>query len=396
MKNIIEKTLDSMGGFFLPQKKFILHIFILYVSLKGRVNFMTMGRYGSYYEKSYRLHFKSCFNFTQFNTTLMQETTSEKRHFVIGIDCSFIPKSGKKTKYLGKFWSGASSRALKGLEISSIAAIDMNRNAAYHITTNLTPPSDNSKKKRTEFYLQQIIDNKYHLSTLSKYIVGDGYYVKEPFVSGLLDDTPFHLVSKMRKDANLHYLYKGKRTGKQGAPRKYDGKVICHNPDLRRFEKCYEDDKKIIYSAVVHSVSLKRTIRIAYLMNRADKSYVIFCSTDITLNGYEIWKMYKSRFQIEFLFRDAKQFTGLNNCQARDKEKLEFHFNTSLTAVSLARMEQENCEEEDLPFSMCDINNRYYNDLLIKRFIAMSEIDVTDKKIQAAYQSVTQWGNIAA
>ena len=210
MKNIIEKTLDSMGGFFLPQKKFILHIFILYVSLKGRINFMTMGRYGSYYEKSYRLHFKSCFNFTQFNTTLMQETTSEKRHFVIGIDCSFIPKSGKKTKYLGKFWSGASSRALKGLEISSIAAIDMNRNAAYHITTNLTPPSDNSKKKRTEFYLQQIIDNKYHLSTLSKYIVGDGYYVKEPFVSGLLDDTPFHLVSKMRKDANLHYLYKGK------------------------------------------------------------------------------------------------------------------------------------------------------------------------------------------
>ena len=77
-------------------------------------------------------------------------------------------------------------------------------------------------------------------------------------------------------------------------------------------------------------------------------------------------------------------------------KKLEFHFNTSLTAVSLARMEQEDSGESDLPFSMSDINNRYYNDLLIQRFIAMSGIDVTDKKIQAAYQSMTQWGKIAA
>ena len=246
MKNIIEKTLESMGGIFLPQKKFILHIFILYASLKGKINFMTMGRYGSYSEKSYRLHFKSTFNFTQFNTTTIQNRYTENSYFVIGIDCSYIPKSGKKTTSLGKFWSGSSSRTLKGLEVSSIAAIDMNRNAAYHITTNLTPPSDNSTKKRTDFYLQQIVDNKYHLSTISKYIVADGYYVKRPFVTGLLNNTPFHLVSKMRKDANLRYLYKGKRTGKQGGPRKYDGKIVCHNPDLRRFEKSYEDDDKVI------------------------------------------------------------------------------------------------------------------------------------------------------
>ena len=78
---------------------------------------------------------------------------------------------------------------------------------------------------------------------------------------------------------------------------------------------------------------MKRVIRIAYVINRLDGGYVILCSTDMILDGYKIWKMYKSRFQIEFLFRDAKQFTGLNNFQARDTKKLEFHFNTSLTAV---------------------------------------------------------------
>ena len=65
MKNIIEKTLESMEGLLLPQKKFIIQIFTLYISLKGRINFMTMGRYGSYNEKSYRLHFTSHFNFLQ-------------------------------------------------------------------------------------------------------------------------------------------------------------------------------------------------------------------------------------------------------------------------------------------------------------------------------------------
>ncbi|MBE0507779.1 MAG: hypothetical protein IBX50_13895 [Marinospirillum sp.] len=33
---------------------------------------------------------------------------------------------------------------------------------------------------------------------------------------------------------------------------------------------------------------------------------------------------YKVRFQIEFLFRDAKQFLGLNDCQARQAKVLRF------------------------------------------------------------------------
>ena len=40
-----------------------------------------------------------------------------------------------------------------------------------------------------------------------------------------------------------------------------------------------------------------------------------------------------------FLFRDAKQFTGLTDCQARSQAKLNFHFNASLSAVTLAKLE---------------------------------------------------------
>ena len=60
-------------------------------------------------------------------------------------------------------------------------------------------------------------------------------------------------------------------------------------------------------------------------------------STDIQLGASDILDFYKSRFQIGFIFRDAKQFTGLSDCQARDFTKLDFHFNASLMALNLAK-----------------------------------------------------------
>ncbi|MBN3883449.1 MAG: transposase [Nostoc sp. JL34] len=53
----------------------------------------------------------------------------------------------------------------------------------------------------------------------------------------------------------------------------------------------------------------------------------------------EIYHFYKLRFQIEFIFRDAKQFTGLSDCQARDVKKLDFHFNASFTALNIAKLD---------------------------------------------------------
>lgn len=38
------------------------------------------------------------------------------------------------------------------------------------------------------------------------------------------------------------------------------------------------------------------------------------------------------------MFRDAKQFTGLTQCQARSDEKLDYHLNASLSGVNVARL----------------------------------------------------------
>ena len=72
----------------------------------------------------------------------------------------------------------------------------------------------------------------------------------------------------------------------------------------------------------------------------------------------------------EFLFRDAKQFTGLTDCQARSHAKLHFHFNASLSAVTLAKLEaRQQHGEAASAFSMASLKRCAFNQHLIERIV---------------------------
>ena len=84
----------------------------------------------------------------------------------------------------------------------------------------------------------------------------------------------------------------------------------------------------------------KRRWRLVVLLNRKDPAnprFVVLGSTDPTLHGHKLIDLYAARFQIEFLFRDSKQFTGLLDCQARAASALDFHCNASLATLNLNR-----------------------------------------------------------
>src|SRR2546430_16862030 len=71
---------------------------------------------------------------------------------------------------------------------------------------------------------------------------------------------------------------------------------------------------------------------------------------------------------MEFLFRDDKQFTGLCDSQARTQAKLDFHFNASLTAVTLAKLEaRQQHGDATSSFSMASLKRRAFNQHLIDR-----------------------------
>ena len=77
--------------------------------------------------------------------------------------------------------------------------------------------------------------------------------------------------------------------------------------------------------------------------------------------------LYAARFQIEFLFRDSKQFTGLLDCQARAATALDFHFNASLATLNLVRAEDLCMQPGQKPhvFSMASWKQCQFNERLL-------------------------------
>ena len=104
------------------------------------------------------------------------------------------------------------------------------------------------------------------------------------------------------------------------------------------------------------------------------------------------------RFQIEFIYRDVKQHTNLTTCQARNKEKLNSHFNFSLTVVNIAKVVHWYSipKEERKSFSMADVKTINHNTLLLERFITMFAIKPNMLKNNQNVKELLFYGTIAA
>ena len=134
-----------------------------------------------------------------------------------------------------------------------------------------------------------------------------------------------------------------------------------------------------------------------FFKDQKEKARKLYFSTDTTLTGQQIVCYYRSRFQIEFLYRDAKQFTGLTTCQARSKEKLDFHFNAALTAVNIARthwMSTQNAKE--LPFSMANYKTHCNNILMLEIFMSKFAINPNKPKNMKIVKELLEYGKIVA
>lgn len=148
-------------------------------------------------------------------------------------------------------------------------------------------------------------------------------------------------------------------------------------------------------------MSLKRALRVVVLVNRTDPRkprFIIFASTDLTLDGRKLVEFYAARFQIEFLFRDRKQFTGLSDCQSRAAAVLDFHFNAALATRNLTRAEELRAAPAPAAqvFSMASWKHRQFNERLLDLFIATLALDPTWVKNHPCYDELRTYGAIAA
>ena len=331
-----------------------------------------MGRYGKRGEQCYRQTAERSVDWLEMNMWLSAYAFKKgKGRNAIAIDPSFINKSGKCTPYIGSFWSGCAGAVKRGLEILGIGVIDVDLHECMMlkaVQTTLDKGKENDDMSLYDQYAKVLSDNKQVLQRITSVLVADSAFSKKPFVDKMLG-IGFNVVSRLRHDAALYYLWDCKPTGKPGRPRVKGDKIDYENIDKSKVKiLCTDVSKGRVYALKAWCQSLHRKISLVIhiLPNGGHRLYF---STDENMNGRDVMEYYNTRFQIEFCFRDAKQFVGLCDCQARDKRKLDFAFNSSFTATNIAQIM---CKEYNLSIGKL-------KEFMIKAYYAQRIIDVFEK-----------------
>src|SRR5215831_14540967 len=156
----VNDILQQMPGLGQPQRQCLAMLFITILVRRGRVNFRNLSRSCDYAERTIARQFRKPFDWPDFHQRVLMTALDPHSELVSAHDASFLPKSGKQTFGLGHFFNGCASRAERGLEISTLAVIDVTHRCAFTLAVAQTPPGEEATQAepedtRVDFYKQQ-------------------------------------------------------------------------------------------------------------------------------------------------------------------------------------------------------------------------------------------------
>lgn len=341
-KSVFENTTTKMSKRFLNWLTLTIRTVAL---IPGRINFTRLSRYGGRTAKTFASNFKASVDWMNVNIGIARESLGDGDDIAIAIDPSFISKAGKLTYGLGRFWSGAAQRVKRGLEVMAVGAIGLSRHTCVMLGAVQSPNfrilEAEKDMSMLGWYISLVRAKGAELLSLGHILVADAFFSKYEFVKEVVG-MGFQFVGRLRSNSYLRYLAIPDPSAprRRGRKKKYGEKVDFSNLDMSVFTSfIYTDSKGTrteCYTATVNSRALKRDIRIVVCPVEGGEPLVYF-STDTRMEPERIIGFYRTRFQIEFGIRDAKQFTGLQSQQTRDKERLDFAFNLSFTTLNVCK-----------------------------------------------------------
>ena len=96
---------------------------------------------------------------------------------------------------------------------------------------------------------------------------------------------------------------------------------------------------------------------------------------------------------VEQTYRNAKGYTGLMDCQARDKWKLDFAFNASFTSLNVAKVTMK---EMGMEYSMSSFKSLMTNIYLVRRIFKASGYTPNRTLISKIFKDLSCLQRIAA
>lgn len=393
---ILEQALNKIKSLNKKQRDFLALLVQGLIGIVGKRNFRNLARYMSLEEHAFSRQMAKAIDFVEINKHLIEAFIKPADILIAAQDTTFIKKSGKKTPGLDYYWSGCAGRVEKGLELDLISIIkigDKREGLAVSALQTMSNMTEGANR------IDAAVEHVQKIATVLKelrinHIAVDAFYTKEKYVTGVVQ-AGLHTVGKLRKDARLRRPYHGQQKGR-GRKKLYETGPVTEKEFTKKATIQIEGEDVDLYNGQFYSLSLKRLINVL-LIKKNNAADILLFSTDLTLTGLQIYQFYTARFQIEFIFRDAKNFTGLEDCQSRDPRRLHNHFNASLTALNVAKIKDSQTQAAQAtrnPFSMNNYFRKYHVEIVINRFISMFGFDQTSIKLHPKYQEFLSFGSI--
>ncbi len=346
---------------------------------------------------------------------------------VLAGDETVVTKAGKKTHGLDRFFSSLYGKAVPGVAFFALSLISTKDRTSYPIMIEQVvkepkeqkrkekkkkrspgrPKGSKNKNKRQVELSPQLLMIQTMIRSLQAligvklplvYCVLDGAFGHNAALQ-MLRQCGLHLISKLRYDAALYFRYTGPQK-KAGANRKY-GDKLNYECIPRRYLKSETTNKGIrerIYQMTMLSRSFPDPINVVILVktNLKKKTHarVVFVSSDLAL-GYEtLIDYYRLRFQIEFNFRDAKQYWGLEDFMNVTQRSVYNGANLSFFMVNLSRALIVDFRNDHPDFSVNDLKAHYRGAKYVEEVLKLLPEKAEPILIERVFSKVLALGSV--
>jgi hypothetical protein len=210
-----------------------------------------------------------------------------------------------------------------------------------------------------------------------------------------------HLISKLRYDAALYLPYTGPYAGR-GPHRKYGRKVDAGNmPEKYLKETTVEGHIQTrLYQAQLLHKEFAQPLHVVILaktnLRTQAQAHVILFSSDLELTYAQLVDYYSLRFQIEFNFRDAKQYWGLEDFMNVTPRGVTNAANLSLFMVNVADRLRADVHLRDPDYSVLDLKADWRGYKYVEETIKMLPEKPEPVLLRQILHKVTGLGRIHA
>jgi len=397
--------------------------------MTGRITMLGISRWagkgGSY--RTIQRFFASTLPWDAINWAIARLAIEKAKGIVlIAGDATTVTKSGKETHGMGKFFSSIYSRAVPGIAFQHLSLIDVEERTSWPLLVEQILPKSRSEKSphpekkhpkrgrgrpkgsknknhRDVSLNAEMLQVQTMLKRLLKlteksidlvYFVYDGAFGNNA-AAQMTRQVGLHLISKLRNNSALFFEWEGEYA-RRGRRPIYGSKV-----DYSHLPECYlcsEEHKKEIrtriYQMPVRHKKFAETLNVVIIckenIKTGKRARVILYSTDLRLSWESLIDYYRLRFQIEFNFRDAKQYWGLEDFMVIKEQSVFNAANLSLFMVGLSQATLATSNEQ----SILDLKARYHALHYARELFKMVPENAKSINIQQLMEKLPVFGRI--